>query len=240
MEPMPFKRIILDNEPHRTAIYRSRRTRSSSPLALRKSCLPASGVVLKLKHHETPLCTPNPDPRPPPHSNLEVARMKKWISYPLIVTLLIFNAVPPLLADFPYPAPPPGIDPYDYQLYLFLAPGTPLPSDFTAGGNDWKLSSQRAPSLVSYSQQELFGVMGASVDTAWQISTGRPDVVIAILDSGIEWQDNRPDLFNKLYLNRGELPLPEGATEYDANHDGIINIADYANDSRVYDANGNG
>src|SRR5262245_27451756 len=92
---------------------------------------------------------------------------------------------------------------------------------------------------VRNNPQELYGVMGASVDKAWKISTGRPDVVIAILDSGIRW-DNQPDLYKKLYLNRGELPLPSGATDYDADHNGVFNIADYANDPRVYDANHNG
>jgi len=122
---------------------------------------------------------------------------------------------------------------------MFRPASLPLPNDF-AGENYWKLTSDRSPYAVRYSQQELLGVMGASVDKAWEISTGRPDVVIAVLDSGIHWQDQQPDLFNKLYLNRGELPLPAGSSKYDANSDGVFNIKDYAGDSRVYDANGNG
>ena len=54
-----------------------------------------------------------------------------------------------------------------------------------------------------------------------------------------KWQEKQPDLVNKLYLNRGELPTPEESDKYDANYDGVFNILDYADDSRVFDANGN-
>ncbi|MBI1926233.1 hypothetical protein HYR99_18540 [Candidatus Poribacteria bacterium] len=165
------------------------------------------------------------------------APLGKWLWLSLLIAVWIANWG---VADMPYPAPPPGIDPYDYHLYLFLAPTSPLPNDFSGGGNDWKLTSERTTSWVRFSKQELWGIMGASVDKAWQVSTGRPDVLMAVLDSGIKWQDNQPDLFNKLYLNRGELPIPEGSPTYDANADGVFNTRDYANDSRVSDVNGNG
>ena len=48
------------------------------------------------------------------------------------------------------------------------------------------------------------------VDTAWQTTTGRPDVTIAVLDSGIKWNDAgaMDDLRFKTRLNTGELPTP--------------------------------
>ena len=51
----------------------------------------------------------------------------------------------------------------------------------------------------------------ASADTAWQTTTGRPDVTIAVLDSGIKWNeaDAMSDLRRKARLNRGELPKPQ-------------------------------
>src|SRR6185369_6504989 len=100
----------------------------------------------------------------------------------LLTVLLLFNGVCPLWAEFPFPPPPPGVDPNSYHLYMFLPPGARLPNDFSGGGNYWKFTSDRTADLLRYSQQELFGVMGASVDKAWQISTGRPDVVVAVLD----------------------------------------------------------
>src|SRR5262245_54948657 len=138
-------------------------------------------------------------------------KAKPYAGRLLLSILLLINGVFPVCADFPYPAAPPGVDPNSYHLYMFRPSGTPLPNDFTGGGNYWKFTRDRTSGLARFSQQELFGVMGASVDKAWEISTGRPDVVVAILDSGIEWQRNQPDLFSKLYLNRGELPMPSGA-----------------------------
>jgi subtilisin family serine protease len=49
---------------------------------------------------------------------------------------------------------------------------------------------------------------GISADLAWQLTTGHPDVVIAILDSGVNY--DHEDLRNKIWLNRGELPVPVG------------------------------
>src|SRR4030095_16647470 len=164
--------------------------------------------------------------------------MRTVTSRLLISGFLLFQSVTPVFSDFPYPAPPANVDPNSYDKYMFLPPDAPLPNDFSS--NYWKFTSDRSADPVRNNKQELFGVMGASVDRAWRFTTGRPDVVVAILDSGIIWQSNQPDLFNKLYLNRGELPLPGGSSSYDANHDGVFNIRDYAGDPRVFDANGNG
>jgi len=85
---------------------------------------------------------------------------------------------------------------------------------------------------------------GISADLAWRISTGRRDVTVAILDSGIRWDER--ELVNQLYLNRGELPEPQDAQgrstpgAYDLNGDGVFNIQDYAADRRFWDVNGNG
>src|SRR5687767_9233786 len=49
---------------------------------------------------------------------------------------------------------------------------------------------------------------GISADEAWKVTTGDPDVVIAILDSGVDY--DHEDLRNKIWLNRGELPVPQG------------------------------
>ncbi len=79
-------------------------------------------------------------------------------------------------------------------------------------------------------------VSGISADRAWKITTGSPEVAVAIIDTGIRWEDR--ELREKVWLNRGELPLPrlaDGSTSssYDANGDGAFNVDDYANDTRV-------
>ena len=176
----------------------------------------------------------------------------------LLLAVVALSA-PVALAEVPYPANPlpcegspgdPGcIEATDFASYLFLAPGT-LPNDYQ-GGDVWKYSSNPSGNAqIDASAQELYGITGASIDRAWQTTTGRPDVLIAVLDSGIRWAEQQGDLVDKFYLNRGELPVPEGSTNvrdpYDRNGDGVFNLADYraddthAADSRVSDQNGNG
>ena len=53
------------------------------------------------------------------------------------------------------------------------------------------------------------GASGISADLAWQVTTGRPDTIIGVLDSGVDY--DHEDLRNKVWLNCGELPAPEQA-----------------------------
>jgi len=83
---------------------------------------------------------------------------------------------------------------------------------------------------------------GMSVDLAWRHTIGDDRVLIAVLDSGIKWDER--DLAEKAYLNLGELathpplkadgsacaPLdPQKPTEalFDCNGDGIVTVSDY-------------
>lgn len=116
-----------------------------------------------------------------------------------------------------------------------------LPPEYDGG---YKLTSERDQDLAG-SAQHLCGQKGGAVDLAWGLTHGRDDVTIAVLDSGIEWNnvDAMKDLAAKAYLNRGELSPPRGGTgtdEWDANGDGVFNVDDYANDERVTDRNANG
>ena len=167
--------------------------------------------------------------------------------------LLLLLAPALARAEFPYPTcggplAPACTNPADYESYLFLPTTDPptIPSDLSA--TNFRFSSLVDPAVPN-TAQELFGVRGPSVDLAWQVTTGRPDVVLAVLDSGIEWQNTGAmnDLAAKVHLNAAELPLPEGTTTgYDRNQDGVFNVRDYladgthAQDSRVSDVNGNG
>ncbi|MEL6344017.1 MAG: S8 family serine peptidase, partial [Myxococcota bacterium] len=72
---------------------------------------------------------------------------------------------------------------------------------------------------------------GNRIDRAWRTTTGRWDVIVAVGDSGVRWAE--PDLVNKIFINVGELPLPEGSDTYDADGNGLVNVQDWANDSRV-------
>jgi hypothetical protein len=79
-------------------------------------------------------------------------------------------------------------------------------------------------------------VAGFNAAGAWKAERGRADVVIAILDTGVNWAATGLRL--QIHLNTGELPYPERADgsscgRYDCNGDGVVNVADYAADPRV-------
>ena len=88
-------------------------------------------------------------------------------------------------------------------------------------------------------------IAGVRADTAWKYTTGDPEVAVAILDTGIRWQEE--ELVDQVRLNKAELPVPQTAgpplegspdcaaftAAYDANGDGVVNIRDYACDPRV-------
>jgi hypothetical protein len=70
-------------------------------------------------------------------------------------------------------------------------------------------------------------VAGFNAAGAWKVERGRPDVSVAVLDTGIRW--DREGLRTQIHLNRAELPKPAGSSVYDANGDGVFNVDDYAN-----------
>jgi hypothetical protein len=90
------------------------------------------------------------------------------------------------------------------------------------------------------------GAAGMSIDKAWTYTIGRPDVKIAVVDSGIKWDEK--DLVNKAALNAAELSKPDQKPKdkdgnacggagplagYDCNGDGVFSVADYREDPRV-------
>jgi len=126
-------------------------------------------------------------------------------------------------ADVPWPtcAGAGCSDPADFASYLFVAPGA-LPNDYGPGsGEAWKY----APGS------------GMDITGIWESTTGRPDVVIAVLDSGSDWSNR--DLARKIALDTGELPVPAGCASQDCNGDGFVSVDDFA-EACAADANGNG
>ncbi len=128
----------------------------------------------------------------------------------------------PARADVPFPtcAQAGCSDASDFGSYLFIAPGG-LPNDYAPNSGDaWKYAPD--------SGMDIIGV--------WETTTGRPDVVDAVLDSGIQW--DRRDLARMLWLNAAELPVPEGCASQDCNGDGFVSVDDFA--AACADSNGTG
>lgn len=136
---------------------------------------------------------------------------------------MVLSGAPPAAADVPWPtcASTGCSDPADYASYLFVPPGT-LPNDYNpSSGEAWKYAPGSGMDIVGM----------------WETTTGRPDVVIAVLDSGNFW-DNA-DLRRKVALNTGELPVPAGCASHDCNGDGVVTVDDFA-EACAADLNGNG
>ena len=87
-------------------------------------------------------------------------------------------------------------------------------------------------------------ISGVSADSAWKVSIGRFDSTIAVMDTGIRWNNNGVRL--RVRLNEGELPRPQNTAGtvlnnpsdvifngYDVNGDGAFNVMDYNDDPRV-------
>jgi len=112
---------------------------------------------------------------------------------------------------------------------LYKDPAALLP------GNNTRREQQNAGA----GRNPLGQISGVSADRAWKYSIGRADVQVAILDTGIRW--NNRALRTKVALNAEELPAPErpaGCSEDDCNGDGAFDVDDYADDPRVPDTAG--
>jgi hypothetical protein len=120
------------------------------------------------------------------------------------------------------------------------------PDDFDGRWSYLSYFPERRPGAgpLDPSDQKL-GASGMSIDRAWTHTVGHPDVRIAVLDSGIEW--DAADLVNQAALNLGELGRDEarprdragqacGGTGplagYDCNADGVFDVSDYRDDPR--------
>jgi hypothetical protein len=103
--------------------------------------------------------------------------------------------------------------------------------------DDWDLISWiPEPALDSVRPEEVAIGSGLRADVAFRSTTGRWDVPVAVMDSGIEWDEG--ELINKVLLNVDELPVPQladgtAAPGHDVDGNGLVNIADYAQDARV-------
>jgi hypothetical protein len=153
-----------------------------------------------------------------------IGRLALWLA----VAAVTLWAAPGASADFPYTGP--NGNPADPTTWK-LPPGV-APSNF---GDNWKLAatpenSPQSELSINDRPDQLCGIRGMSVvdfnatmpslnscvpagtpvRTAFEVTLGRPDVLISELDSGIEWNDAGAMVAvrKKIWLNPGELPAP--------------------------------
>ncbi len=81
---------------------------------------------------------------------------------------------------------------------------------------------------------------GINMTGAWkQGNVGREDMLVAYIEGGVNYSNNSiRDALNNIYLNKGELPYPQGwdgndLGTYDFDANGRFDIRDYAKDPRV-------
>ena len=91
---------------------------------------------------------------------------------------------------------------------------------------------------------ELWGLsaeQGVNVEGAWELSAGSQDVVVAIIDTGIDYR--HPDLESNLWRNPGEVPgngLDDDGNGYVDDVFGLNAISGVINPGDPFDDNGHG
>ena len=144
----------------------------------------------------------------------------------------------------------PGVTPssniFDEEFGYFGFPSARTPTALYTDPGHLATCAAQVPPVAPCRQISGFNASGA-----WKLERGRPDTVIAILDTGIKW--DRSALRAQVHLNQGELPVPNHGlstpvsdasslpvggcpamqNQYDANNDGAFNVLDYVCDTRV-------
>jgi hypothetical protein len=174
----------------------------------------------------------------------------------MVLLAMIGTLLPAAAARGEFPYKPQGA-PGDYAQYRLPAGAGKTPDDL-GGDLEWMYASTASPdSPYVLDERELRGVRGAhladaaDVDQGWRTTTGRPDVTIAVLDSGIQWEDTSvmSDVRFKTRINPREVPTPEKTrttatvdgvscatftgTGDDLDGNGVFNLRDFACDARV-------
>jgi len=92
------------------------------------------------------------------------------------------------------------------------------------------LQIQTAPNDPSYTngtEWGLNGTWGINAPTAWNTTTGSNHVIVADVDTGINY--NNSDLINNIWLNQAEIPSSVMPKLTDVNGDGLITFYDLNN-----------
>src|SRR4051794_26291105 len=125
-------------------------------------------------------------------------------------------------------------------LFVLALPGVALadfamPNDFNKD-DQWNFTGpeEGLPSWAPLAR-DPDNASGINFTGAWRLgNVGRPDILVAYIEGGVNYNsDGIKDALDNIYLNKKELPKPQGSDSYDANGDGHFDLRDYASDPRV-------
>ena len=99
------------------------------------------------------------------------------------------------------------------------------------------------PYYVNGTQWDMNGTYGINAPTAWNVTTGSGQVIVADIDTGIDY--NNPDLYDNVWINQAEIPKSRMANLTDVYHDGYISMRDLNSPvnqgpGKIEDQNGDG
>ena len=109
-----------------------------------------------------------------------------------------------------------------------------------------ELQIQTVPSDPDYTngdQWQFTGPWGVNAPAAWNVTTGSDQVIVADVDTGLEY--NIKDIYDNVWLNQPEIPANVIGNLTDVNNDGVITFTDLNNPAnqgagKIEDANGDG
>lgn len=85
-----------------------------------------------------------------------------------------------------------------------------------------RLLCSKTPNDPSFASE--YGLTNIAAPPAWDISTGSRQVVVANIDTGIDYR--HPDLYKNIWINQAEIPAAVQKVLVDTDGDGIITFVD--------------
>jgi subtilisin family serine protease len=134
-----------------------------------------------------------------------------------------------------------SVDELEYRTMLSV--GTTLGATSPPVRTVGLLTVPNDPDYVNGNQWQLNGTWGVNAPAAWSVTTGSDGVIVADVDSGLNY--NLPDLYDNVWLNQPEIPASVVGNLADTNNDGVITFTDLNSPvnqgpGKIEDTNGDG